>query len=218
MNIFLDESGDLGWKFDLPNHNGGSSRYITIAGIIIDQEHTKYLNREVSDLYKLFNLTPGIEKKGANFSEADGLTTVNKLVALKSKATSLKIISITVRKENVYQPLKRDTNILYNYALGLLLVPDVMRRFLDVELVLDKRTIKVLSGNSFSDYIKTLCWGNNIGCDITCAYDTSDKNQGIWVADWIANFIWRHYENGQSAMYNKLRSLGNDFIDKRLFF
>lgn len=36
MLIFLDESGDLGWSFDRPNGDGGSSRYITISGIVVD--------------------------------------------------------------------------------------------------------------------------------------------------------------------------------------
>jgi hypothetical protein len=37
MNLYLDESGDLGWKFDKPYRDGGSSRYLTIATLIIPQ-------------------------------------------------------------------------------------------------------------------------------------------------------------------------------------
>jgi len=35
MKIYIDESGDLGWKLDKPNRNGGSSKFITITGILI---------------------------------------------------------------------------------------------------------------------------------------------------------------------------------------
>lgn len=31
MNVYLDESGDLGWVLDKPYRNGGSSRFMTIA-------------------------------------------------------------------------------------------------------------------------------------------------------------------------------------------
>lgn len=47
MQIFLDESGDLGWTFNKPNRAGGSSRFITIAGIVIDEAHSKYLKRHI---------------------------------------------------------------------------------------------------------------------------------------------------------------------------
>jgi hypothetical protein len=34
MKVFIDESGDLGWTLDKPNRNGGSSRFITLTGIL----------------------------------------------------------------------------------------------------------------------------------------------------------------------------------------
>ena len=34
VSVYLDESGDLGWKFDAPYRCGGSSRYLTISAII----------------------------------------------------------------------------------------------------------------------------------------------------------------------------------------
>jgi hypothetical protein len=68
MKIFIDESGDLGWTLDKPNRKGGSSRYITLTGILIADEDEKYINRFISDIYKKYNLTPNIEKKGANFT------------------------------------------------------------------------------------------------------------------------------------------------------
>jgi hypothetical protein len=35
IQIYLDESGDLGWRFDKPYRYGGSSRYLTIVSLII---------------------------------------------------------------------------------------------------------------------------------------------------------------------------------------
>ena len=219
MQIFLDESGDLGWTFDRPNNAGGSSRFITIAGIVIDEAETKYIKRQIAHLYAKYNLTPKQEKKGANFSEDDATYVIRNLNAIYNKARSFKIIAITARKEKVYLPLRKDRNIFYNYMLGVLL-PDTLKHYKNIELILDRRTIKVDSGNSFNDYIKTKCWGDlNLDIDIRCAYDSSDKIQGIWLADWLANFVWRHHEHGRSEAYRELSKLmGTHFFEKSLFF
>ena len=99
------------------------------------------------------------------------------------------------------------------------MLPDTIRRHPNVDLILDKRTIKVKSGNSFSDYIKTKCWGDLcLNTGINCHYDESDRNEGIWVADWMANFIWRKYENGHDPAYNILNAnSGQSFFQKTLF-
>ena len=139
MLIFLDESGDLGWSFQKPNGDGGSSRYITIAGVVIDNGHLKHLKRHISDIYNKYNLTPKQEKKGANFDNAEAAYTTNSLYQkLIIKAPSFNIIAITTRKERVQQSLRNDPNIFYNYMLGVML-PDTIRRHPNVDLILDKR-------------------------------------------------------------------------------
>jgi hypothetical protein len=218
MVVFLDESGDLGWTFDKPNGNGGSSRYITIAGIVVDEEQLKYVKRFIAELYKKYNLTPKIEKKGANFSDADATYITANLSKVIAKAPTFRVISITAKKENVVPRLREDCNIFYNYMLGVML-PDTFRHHTDFNLTLDKRTIKVDHGNNFEAYIKTKCWGElNMDVNISCQYDPSDKNEGIWMADWMANWIYRKYENGQDSAYNELRKMaGTHFFEKTLF-
>lgn len=219
MLIFLDESGDLGWTLDKPNGDGGSSRFITIAGIVIEEEQLKQVNRYISDLYQKYKLTPKIEKKGSGFTDQEASYIVSNLESrIINKAHSFNVISITARKENVVERLREDCNIFYNYMLGIML-PDTIRHHKNVRIILDKRTIKVDHGNSFEAYIKTKCWGDlEIESGITCEYDSSDKNEGIWMADWMANWIWRKYERGQDASYNILREwAGTHFFEKTLF-
>ena len=52
MKVYIDESGDLGWTLDKPNRNGGSSRYITITSLVIEEFEEKYVTRFISDIYK----------------------------------------------------------------------------------------------------------------------------------------------------------------------
>lgn len=218
MQVFLDESGDLGWSFDRPNNAGGSSRFITIAGIVIDESQLKFVKRHISELYQKYKLTPKIEKKGCSFSDQDASYIANSISKLIAKAPSFNVISITARKERVIPRLRLDCNIFYNYMLGVML-PDTFRQHSSVHVVLDKRTIKVDHGNNFEAYIKTKCWGElNQNVDITCEYDSSDKNEGIWMADWMANWIWRRYENNQDSAYNILRTFaGHNFFEKTLY-
>jgi Protein of unknown function (DUF3800) len=154
MRIYIDESGDLGWTLDKPNRNGGSSKFITITGIVISNEDEKHISRFIVDIYKKYNLTTNIEKKVANFIPEHSHYITSQLNRIISKSDSFKIISITVNKTKVFDSLRKDKNIFYNYVLGLLLKSEIVQHN-DVEIVLDKRTIKVSHGESFPDYIKT---------------------------------------------------------------
>lgn len=219
MKIYIDESGDLGWKLDKPNRHGGSSKYITITGIIISKDEEKYISRFISDIYKKYNLTPNIEKKGANFIPDHSFFITSQLTnKIINKSDSFKIISITVNKCNVFESLRKDKNIFYNYVLGLLLKPEIIK-LESAEIVLDKRTIKVSHGESFPDYIKTEIWGAGYDINITCEFLESTNNKMIWFADWYANFIWRKHEDNEASSYDQLKIFNNDkFIEKKLFF
>jgi hypothetical protein len=219
MRIYIDESGDLGWTLDKPNRHGGSSRYITITGIVISNEEEKYISRFIADIYNKYNLTPNIEKKGANFLAEHSYFITSQLHKIFNKSDSFKIISITVNKSKVFDSLRKDKNIFYNYVLGLLLKTEIVQHN-DVEIVLDKRTIKVSHGESFPDYIKTEIWGQGLDIEISCDFVESTKNKMIWFADWYANFIWRKHEDNESSAYEQLLKLIpiNRFVEKRLFF
>ena len=219
MNIYIDESGDLGWTFDKPNNNGGSSRYITISGLIIASEEEKHVKRFISSIYKKYTLTPKIEKKGANFSNEHARFITSQLHKIISKSESFRIISITAYKPNIYVALRRDKNIFYNYMLALLLKEKIIN-YDDVKINIDKRTIKVTQGDSFPDYIKAQTWGNGHDINIECNFLDSSKNEMIWFADWYSNFVWRSYENNQNESYQLLKTkpYNTIFLESKLFF
>ena len=52
INAYLDESGDLGWRFDAPYRKGGLSRFLTIAFVICLSEKKHLPKRIVSKLYR----------------------------------------------------------------------------------------------------------------------------------------------------------------------
>jgi hypothetical protein len=217
MQIYLDESGDLGWSFDKPHQNGGSSRYITIAGIVIEQNRLKHLNGFVADLYRQLNYPFGVEKKGSKISNAEASFILDEMTAAFQQWHAFKIISITTAKTNVSEPLKRDKNIFYNFMLSQLLT-DVIDKFPIVNIVLDNRTIRLGSRNSFEDCLRAKCWGElGLDTNIVCRYEDSERNRAIWLADWLSNFIWRHYEHDMNDAYLQCISLQSHYSEKTLF-
>jgi len=217
MLIFLDESGDLGWSFDKPHTKGGSSRYITIAGVVVEQEHLKYLSRYIHDLYKEYSIESHSETKGSRFSNADAASIVSSMRKICDALPSFEIISITSNKLNVISPLRRDQMVFYNHMLNVLLT-DLIRKHNDVNIVLDNRTIRSGSVNSFEDCLRAKCWGElQLDANISCRYEDSTRNPGIWVADWLANFIWRHYENKMHDAWLECHAQAGRYHERTLF-
>jgi len=68
MIIYLDESGDLGWKFDAPYRRGGFSRYLTIASLVVSSNKKHLPKRLIKKLYTKFNWATNIEKKWSEMS------------------------------------------------------------------------------------------------------------------------------------------------------
>jgi len=120
MLIFLDESGDLGWSLDKPRFAGGSSRFITIAGIVVDQDQIKMLMHYVRALSLKHNLDLRHELKGKKISNEIAELIVRELLKL-SLTIPFQIISITANKQNVTPQLRRDSNVFYNHLLNNLL-------------------------------------------------------------------------------------------------
>jgi hypothetical protein len=65
MNLYLDESGDLGWTLDKPYQAGGSSRYLTIATLIIPKtiSHKALVRNERRDKVNLHSDGKQIQSK-----------------------------------------------------------------------------------------------------------------------------------------------------------
>ena len=68
-DLYVDESGDLGWQFDRPYRKGGSSRFFTIAYLFLPTEKRKHIKRLIR---RFHNERQGRyrEYKGAEFNKS----------------------------------------------------------------------------------------------------------------------------------------------------
>lgn len=215
VTIALDESGDLGWKFDAPYRQGGSSRFLTIASILFPQEKNKHPKRLVRNLYKKYNWNAQEEVKWADMQSSQRKEFAEKLRALILAHPDIKLLSITVKKQNVQDHIKRDGNKLYNYMIGLSLLNE-MKNYGSVLFIPDPRSIKVKSGNSMHDYLQTKLWFDKGAPTIlTTTPMESQSCKAIQVADMLSGVVQNHFEDGNSHAW---QILGPHIECRRLFF
>lgn len=203
--ISLDESGDLGWKFDAPYRKGGSSRYLTIASILYPQAQNKHPKRLVKDLYNKLSRDPKKEIKWADMDASHRTEFASQLKKLVSTHADIKLLSITVKKENVHEHIRKDANKLYNYMIGLSLL-DEMKKHSKMIFTPDQRSIKVASGNSLNDYLQTTLWfEKNAQTKLITRSCDSKTSKAIQIADMLAGAVQMHFEDRKSDIWQILK-------------
>ncbi len=87
--------------------------------------------------------------------------------------------------------------------LKLLIVPVAkMQGLKRLIIILDKRSIKVKSANSFEDYINIILrFELNLDIEIVVEYLESQNSYAIQAADFIANAIYTKYEFENEYFY-----------------
>lgn len=206
VSIYLDESGDLGWKFTAPYRAGGSSRYITISAMIIPDHKTHLPGRIVRDLYTRWKWSTAKEKKWSDMSTRARIDFSNHLVKLHAQHPDISFHSIVVDKQRVKVALRADPNLLYNYMIKLFLVGE-MRKHDQVTLIPDPRTIKIKSGNSLHDYLQTNLWyTENVETKLLTQPEDSGKSLGLQFTDMLAGATQHHFEDSNSASWNVISS------------
>lgn len=213
--IYLDETGDLGWTLDKPYRHGGSSRYLTIAALVVPSDKTHLPKRLIKDLYRTRKWSRTSEKKWSDMGPESCLEFANMAARMREKEPGITYHTITAKKENVALHIRKDSNKLYNYMIKTVLL-NKMATFQFVQLVPDPRSIKVASGNSLHDYLQTQLWfEKNAQTVLQTSPIDSAKCLGLQLTDMLAGCIWSYHEDNESAPWNVLNP---HTANQRLFF
>ncbi len=216
INFYLDESGDLGWVFDKPYRQGGSSRFLTISTLVIHEAIKLKSKRIIRKLHKKFKIPARYEIKWSQLNKKQRLVFAQMAKGLVlSEPNDVKYFSIIVNKANVMAHIREDSNKLYNYMIGLSLLPEMA----SCESVLfkpDPRSISVESGNSLHDYLKMKLWFEHKTKTylVTKSVDSADS-ENIQFADLLSGLVQSHFEDRKSEPWN---ILGNHIYLKKLYF
>ena len=206
MYVYLDESGDLGF-------GQGGSRYFTIAFVVMEN-HVPF-RRCVKKVKVKHHIPRDVELKGNTtrlLIKEDLLNSFAKL--------DIEIHAITVKKTNVEPKLQKDSNILYNYMVGLSLVERILEEPRDANVVInvDRRIISMTSGFKFNEYLRYKIWYDGQRQDIDLEINHLDSHQAYAIQgiDVICNSIFRKYNSNNYTLFNIIQ--GKVKSDRRLFF
>lgn len=201
-NIYLDESGDLGWRLEHPYRRGGSSKYFTIGYMLIPVEKLKHIKRFIK---KFHSDRGGKEKeiKGADLRIKRAESLSRSIIELFEWNNDIVLGSITAFKQNAPKRIVHSSNdeVLYNHMVTKAICSKVA--LCDkVNFIPDERSVPRGSQNSCFDMIKNELWlKQHSEAELSFVPGISKKEEGLMFVDWIANFVWRHYEDNNSNPY-----------------
>lgn len=217
MYACIDESGDLGWKFNAKFRDGGSSRYLTIAILLMPSTAKLKANGVVNKVKRLCEIPLKSELKGSSCTDKQAVWIAKQVRRFVEETEGAKLFTITVKKRRVSEELRILPNVLYNYMINMSLLPN-LATLPEVSIVHDKRTIKVGASMQLDQYLRHQL-KEQYKVDINLSYFPleSKHNKSLQLIDWCTNFVWRYYEDGRSEAYNELKPIlaGNEI---RLFF
>lgn len=195
ISIYLDESGDLGWTLDQPYKRGGSSRYLTLAAVIVPTAKSHLIARVVRGLYKARNRPKSKELKSVELRPHERQTFVRALQQLRQDHPDILFTAITVNKAGVNPAFRRHPNGLYNYMTKLMLL-EQMGKYADVDFIPDARSVKVELKHAFHDYLRTALAESGAETRLTTTPQESKDLFEIQFADILASLAWSHFEYG----------------------
>jgi len=207
--IYLDESGDLGWELEKPYPNGGgSSRFFTIAAVICDSREIHLIKRLLKKFLVYLKSPHDRELKWVNLKFKNRIYFCHLAAELKGLyPNSVHYYSITVYKRQVPAHIRSDSDKLYNYMIGLSLLPK-MCEYKTIDFIPDWRNLNVNSDNSLTDYLQIQLWFEKDVATIVHNHvrRNSISEKGLQFADLIAGAIQQYYEDNCSEYYQILKN------------
>ncbi|RJS89853.1 DUF3800 domain-containing protein [Candidatus Bathyarchaeota archaeon] len=202
MQIFIDESGDLGFT-------SRSTNYFVVSYII--PESPWLLRKKLKHLLKRLHRQRKYSGRELHFTNSNDF--VRCRVLKKINEISLIIGIVVVEKQKVSLKLRHSLNILYNY----LIVHTIMRNVLlwmdeseKLELYIDKSLSKS-NREAFNDYVQRKAnwvWCHDLEhktplspSQIKVEHKFSQNDYCLQAADYIAGATFQKYEHNNDCFY-----------------
>lgn len=205
MEVYLEESGDLGFTFDKQFRKGGSSRYLTISFLLIPKKLSHLPKRIVRKLYNKKKHPPRVALKGADLTLPERVRFAGQTAGLLSQYPEIKVFSVTLDKRTINWPLRRDRSRLF-YHVCRHVLPDKIKREPKVTFIPDKRSVKVKNGTLLADYLQTELWFEYDSDTIIENSPLERLNSlNLQFLDWVGHIIWKKYEDHEIKAYDILK-------------
>lgn len=207
MYIFLDESGDLGFR----KHS--SKWFLFTVAMVSD---ARGLERVIKKVWRT------LKKKRKRLGElhASHEKDITRTRVLKGLAeiSDLKVMTVILNKHKVYVDLQNQKNYLYNYTANILLDRFHARGIVTpdepIHLYADRKDTKKSLRENFVSYL-TASMKKKRGGAFKVELHASHDNKSLQAVDFISWAIFRKYEHGDFAFYEIIK---NKIVDERLLF
>jgi hypothetical protein len=200
--IYIDESGDLGFKF---KKTKPPSYFYTISAIVVSGSVNDNKLKRIVKKIRQKKLKKKYKKKDElKFSNTNN--TIRKAVLNEIIKLDVSIYSLTINKKRVTNNLRNKPDILNNY---------IMKELLDeclsgdlgkpIHIHIDRHLPKNKQEELY-DYITwTFAERLNKSPKVEFNHDDSKGNKAIQAVDFIAGAIQQRYENGNSEYYTIIK-------------
>jgi len=206
--IFLDESGDLGFK---PT----SSKWF-IFTIVLTNNH-----RRIEKVVR--KVKESIEKKRRRgvyelHAYNSPIRVKQKMFQLLSQEKDLKILCIILNKKKVHIDFKNQKNYLYNYTANVLLEELHSKKIIDtdepINLYIDQKDTNKVIRNNFEKYLQDnfAKRGKN---SVVIKIKPSHSERCLQAVDFVSWAIFRKYELGDYEHYEKIK---DKIIEENILF
>ena len=189
MNIYLDESGDLG--FD-PN----SSKHIVIALLITENPYKiercikKIRQRKLKKKLK--------ELPEIKFNKSNDHIREKTLECLSRE--HIEIAYIVLNKKRVTPEKQNHKQNIYNFITGNLMCNLPYGNKTKIKLIVDKRISNKVIRADFDRNVK-----QRSGLQMDISHENSELNKCLQASDFIVGAIFRKYESGDSRFYDLIK-------------
>lgn len=197
--ILLDESGDLGFKF-----NKGSSKFFIITIIFTKSKRSlekisKKVHRGLSKKYKKVGVLHAYKETP--------ITRTRVLQELNLQDCS--VLAIVLNKSKVYTKFQDEKPVLYNYVTNILLDRLFNKKPIplneQIVLIASRRETNKFLNTNFKSYLEDKVT-NTHKVKLTTEISDCSKEKSLQIVDFVSWAIFRKYEKGDDTYYNLIKS------------
>jgi hypothetical protein len=205
--IFLDESGDLGFK---PT----SSKWFLFT-IVLTNDHKK-IEKVIKGIRKGLKKKFKLKELHAYHSNA---ITKHPMLKRLSELDDFKVMCIVLNKKKVYVDLQNQKNYLYNYTANILLDRLHNKKLIKtdepISLFIDQKDTSKFIRENFEKYLKDnlVKRGNNGKIEIRIKPSHTEKC--LQAVDFVSWAIFRKYEKGDYEYYEDIK---DKIVEEKLLF
>lgn len=205
--IFLDESGDLGFK-------KSSSKWFIFTIAMVDSPRS--LERAVKKVWR--PLKKKHKRLGELHASHEKDITKKRMLKYLNEIAELKVLCAILNKKKVYVDLQNQKNYLYNFTANILLDrlhnKEIIKSDEPIHLFIDRKDTKKVLRENFINYLVNSMKKRRDGI-FKVELHTSHENKSLQAVDFISWAIFRKYEQGDYQYYEIIR---NKITDERLLF